>query len=184
MFARTSKSTGLGLVATAITAIALLAACGGSSTSTTPEGGNADSNALVQTRSDSGNRMLLVDAHGKTLYAADQDLATDIKCTGSCLGFWFPLTTTGTAAATGDGVPAGKLGTVKRPDTGKMQVTFGGKPLYTFKLDGSAGSTKGDGFTDDFDGTTFDWHAVTVTGVSTGSPSSDSDSGGHGGYGY
>ena len=40
--------------------------------------------------------------------------------------------------------------------------------------------TKGDGLTDDFDGTTFDWHAATVDGVSAESP----DTGGGGGPRY
>ena len=39
--------------------------------------------------------------------------------------------------------------------------------------------TKGDGLSDDFDGTTFDWHAATVDGVSTEAP----ETGGAGGSG-
>jgi hypothetical protein len=77
------------------------------------------------------------------------------------------LRTWGTPAATGDRA-AGSF------------ATFDGKPLYTFKLDTSSGMTKGDGLTDDFDATTFDWHAATVDGVSSESP----DTGGGGGPRY
>jgi hypothetical protein len=40
--------------------------------------------------------------------------------------------------------------------------------------------TKGDGLTDDFDGTTFDWQTGTVDGVSTEAP----DTGGAGSSGF
>ncbi len=55
-------------------------------------------------------------------------------CTGACLSTWHPLV-----------VPAGakpkgpvKLGTIERPE-GKTQVTFKGRPLYSFAGDTKAG---------------------------------------------
>ena len=52
-----------------------------------------------------------------------------------------------------------KLGVVKGPG-GKSQVTFGGKPLYTFVQD-SPGQPTGNGAMDSFDGTSFTWTAAT-----------------------
>ena len=67
-----------------------------------------------------------------------------------------------------------KLGMVK--SKGGSQVTFGGKPLYTFVQDKKPGDMKGNGFKDV--GT---WQVVTVSGkaVPTIPPLSSG-----GGYGY
>jgi predicted lipoprotein with Yx(FWY)xxD motif len=69
-----------------------------------------------------------------------------------CTSIWHPLTV---AAGV---VPKGpvKLGTVKRPE-GTVQVTYRGRPLYTFGGDKKAGQTKGEGIHDV--GT---WHAATA----------------------
>jgi predicted lipoprotein with Yx(FWY)xxD motif len=174
----------LSLFAAAAAALTVLAACGSDQPSGAgAAGGDGATHSVVRTQSRSGGAMVLVDRNGRTLYAADQEGAgKDIQCTGSCLGFWFPLTA-GKGAVRGDGISADRLGTVQRPDNGATQVVFDGKPLYTFKLDTAAGMTKGDGFTDDFNGTTFDWHAATVDGLSTDSPGTEGDgSGGRGGY--
>jgi predicted lipoprotein with Yx(FWY)xxD motif len=58
-------------------------------------------------------------------------------------------------------------------------VTYDGKPLYTFSLDGRAGQAKGNGFTDAFGGTQFKWHAAVVSGTASAPSSSDGN-----GYGY
>jgi predicted lipoprotein with Yx(FWY)xxD motif len=183
LISHVSPPARLTIFAVGVAAMTILAACGGDSpTSSAPAGGADASGAVVRTHAGPDGPMILVDSMGKTLYASDQEgPGDDIQCTGSCLGFWFPLTAT-SGNPRGVGVPAGKLGTLKRPDNGQTQVTFDGKPLYTFKLDTSAGMTKGDGFTDDFDGTTFDWHAATVDGLSTDAP--DTGGTGGGGYGY
>ncbi len=170
------------LFACGVAAATLLAACGGSDATTAAPAAGTGGDAVVRTHAGPGGQMVLVDTEGKTLYASDQEgSGNPIRCTGSCLGFWFPLTVK-SGSPQGDGIPAAKLGTMKRPDNGETQVTFEGKPLYTFKLDTSSGMTKGDGFTDDFDGKTFDWHAATVDGVSSETP--DTGGAGGGGYGY
>ena len=88
-----------------------------------------------------------------------------VLCKGACLSFWQPLTVSGTPK--GHGVP-GKLGTIRRPDGGR-QVTYGGRPLYSFKLD-KPGKATGDGFKDAFGSQKFTWrvsHPVGVASTST-----------------
>ena len=57
---------------------------------------------------------------------------------------------------------------------GGSQVTFGGKPLYTFVQD-SSGQVTGNGVTDNFGGTSFTW-TVASTGQVSSSASSTSTS--------
>jgi len=178
----TTKHTRILLTACAAAAVMLLAACGGGSSTSataTPAG------TVLHTATAPAGSTVLVDAHGKTLYAADQEAAGHVKCTGACLQFWHPLTTT-MHTPRAAGLPSARLGTVQRTDIGAAQVTFDGKPLYTFQLDTAAGATKGDGFMDAFGGTSFDWHAVTVDGSSAGTSTGGSggSGGGGGGYGY
>jgi predicted lipoprotein with Yx(FWY)xxD motif len=175
----TTKPTRILLIACATGALTLLAACGGSSSTS----GSAAPGTVLHTATAPAGSTLLVDASGKTLYAADQEASGAVKCTGDCLQFWHPLTTT-MRTPSAAGLPAARLGTLHRSDISATQVTFDGKPLYTFKLDTAAGTTKGDGFMDNFGGTSFDWHAVTVDGSSAGTSTGSSGGTSGGGYGY
>jgi hypothetical protein len=93
----------------------------------------------------------------------------------------------GTTAHAG-GSLTGKLGSVQRPDNGQSQLTYNGKPLYTFRLDNAPGQAHGNNFTDSFGGQTFLWHAETAGGTApapaTGQPSSAPGYGSGGGGGY
>ncbi len=133
-------------------AVVLVAACSSSAKSsnppaTAPAGGGGSSAstgaaATVETHSgDAGT--YLTDASGRALYDFASDKGTASNCTGACASYWPPLTTTGTPAAKGDAV-ASMLGTITRTD-GTKQVTYNGHPLYYFKLDTTAGDTKGQG---------------------------------------
>jgi hypothetical protein len=63
-----------------------------------------------------------------------------------------------------------------------MQVTAGGRPLYTFTQD-SPGNVKGNGFTDDFNGQHLTWHAVTADGTAAGmTPTTSGGVPAYGGY--
>ena len=101
-----------------------------------------------------------------------------IRCTGSCTSIWVPLTVKGTPTA--DSSVAGKIGTVMRPD-GRKQVTFNGKPLYTFVEDSSPKMVNGNGASDQFGGVHFNWKVASVG--STRTPSSGGSGGGYYNYG-
>jgi predicted lipoprotein with Yx(FWY)xxD motif len=88
---------------------------------------------------------------GLTLYTLSAEKHGKFICTGSCLQTWHPLVV---AAGVKPAGPVA-LGTVKRPD-GRRQVTFEGRPLYTFDSDSRKGEAGGEGFKDV--GT---WHAAT-----------------------
>jgi predicted lipoprotein with Yx(FWY)xxD motif len=102
----------------------------------------------------SGGKNLLAALNGHTLYSLSVETHGKFICTktSGCTSIWHPLTV---AAGV---VPKGpvKLGTVKRPE-GTVQVTYRGRPLYTFGGDKKRGQTKGEGIRDV--GT---WHAALV----------------------
>ena len=79
------------------------------------------------------------------------------------------------------------LATIHRQDDGRTQLTYNGRPLYTFKLDQSPGQARGSNFTDSFGGTSFTWQAVTASGAASGSGGGAAPTGGpgyQGGSGY
>jgi predicted lipoprotein with Yx(FWY)xxD motif len=81
--------------------------------------------------------------NGLTLYNLSAETHGKFICKGSCLKDWHPLIVAAGVKPTG---PVA-LGTVKRPD-GRRQVTFEGKPLYTFDADSKKGDVKGEGIKD------------------------------------
>jgi predicted lipoprotein with Yx(FWY)xxD motif len=86
---------------------------------------------------------ILVDSKGITLYDFVADKGTTSVCYGACAALWPPLLTKGKPIA-GPGVRASLLGTTKRKD-GKLEVTYGGHPLYYFVSDRKPGQTTGQG---------------------------------------
>jgi predicted lipoprotein with Yx(FWY)xxD motif len=180
--------------AAALVAIGLTA-CGGSSNSdgnsTTSAATTGGGGQTVSTKSVSGVGTVLVDSSGQALYTNNRDSGMNVACTASCNAIWVPL------MAPSGGQPnssyqavQSKLGALK-----SGQVTFGGKPLYTFVQD-SPGQVTGNGVTDNFGGTSFTWTVAstgkvtagsTSTGSSSGSSSTSTSSGSGssgGGYGY
>jgi predicted lipoprotein with Yx(FWY)xxD motif len=97
-------------------------------------------------------KTVLTNLSGITLYSLSAETNGKFICKGSCLRDWHPLVV---AAGVKPSGPV-KLGTIKRPDNGRRQVTFNGRPLYTFDEDAKAGDAKGQGIKDV--GT---WHAAT-----------------------
>lgn len=86
---------------------------------------------------------ILVDSKGITLYDFVKDKGTTSVCYGACAALWPPLLTHGKPVAD-PGVKAALLGTTKRSD-GKLEVTYGGHPLYYFVTDRKPGQTTGQG---------------------------------------
>jgi predicted lipoprotein with Yx(FWY)xxD motif len=95
---------------------------------------------------------VLANLKGRTLYSLSVEKHGKFICTGGCLSVWHPLLVPKGVKPKGP-VP---LGTVERPE-GKTQVTFGGRPLYSFAEDTRSGETGGEGIKDV--GT---WHAARV----------------------
>jgi predicted lipoprotein with Yx(FWY)xxD motif len=95
-------------------------------------------------------RTVLTTTKGHTLYSLSAETGGRFVCTGACLSTWHPL-----LVPAGDR-PAGpvKLDTIKRPDD-RTQVTFKGRPLYSFYGDTKVGDVNGEGIKDV--GT---WHAA------------------------
>jgi predicted lipoprotein with Yx(FWY)xxD motif len=98
---------------------------------------------------------ILVNRRGHTLYALSAEKRGRFICTDrSCLSFWTPLEIAPGKRPTG----VRSLGVVKRPG-GQTQVTYRGRPLYTFNDDHRRGAIGGEGFRD-----VGVWHAVVVRG--------------------
>jgi predicted lipoprotein with Yx(FWY)xxD motif len=98
---------------------------------------------------------ILTNTKGRTLYSLSAETKGRFICTTSCLSIWHPLVVK-------DGVkPTGpvKLGTIERPD-GRTQVTFKGRPLYSFGGDTKTGQVNGEGIKDV--GT---WHAASIAKI-------------------
>ena len=162
-----------------------LAACGGNSSSSGSTGSAATSTggvaSTVSTKSISGVGTVLVDAKGDALYTNNQDSGSKIACTGSCTSIWLPLAAPSGGQPTSDNASVqAKLGVVKGPG-GTSQVTFGGKPLYTFVQD-SPGQATGNGAMDSFGGTSFTWTAATAPGAAASPSTTSTGSSGGGGY--
>lgn len=97
------------------------------------------------------HKTIVVNLKGLTLYSLSAETHGKFICKGTCLKDWRPLYVKAGVKPTG---PV-KLGTIKRPDNGKRQVTFEGRPLYTFDEDEKPGDVNGQGIKDV--GT---WHAA------------------------
>jgi predicted lipoprotein with Yx(FWY)xxD motif len=165
-----NKSYAAFLASTALLlALSIGAACGGSSSSTTtpsptrtitstpaattsktatPKASTAATSpaasATVLTSSNATlGKTILVNSAGLTLYTYANDTSGASTCTGTCATAWPPLPP-GTGTPTGGAGVTGTLATITRSD-GAKQVTYNGKPLYTFASDGSAGKATGDG---------------------------------------
>ena len=144
--------------ALAVVGALVLAACGGSGTSSSGSGSAPSYGSAKPSTSNTSNSpgaasvvgtktsslgTFLVDANGRTLYLWDADHGSKSTCSGACAQAWPPVTTTGTPKASG-AVKASLLGTTKRAD-GSSEVTYAGHPLYTFAGDTQPGQTTGQG---------------------------------------
>ena len=157
-------------VAVGLAAVAL-AACGGGDEGSSASSASSPDTVAVRTVD---NTRVLTDSTGRTLYSADVEKSGRILCTAGCTSFWNPVSASSTQAKTAAANLNLDLGVVKRPG-GARQLTFDGKPLYSFTEEGP-GQLKGNGFVDDFHGTQFTWMAAAAgadpaSSMPSGSPS-------------
>ena len=153
--------------AVAIAAVIAIAALSSASGST--------SSASTVKRGHALGKTVLVNRAGRTLYSLSAETNGRFICTGACLSTWHPLLFRSGQKPTG----AQSLSSIMR-STSQTQVTYKGKPLYTFAGDRKAGDAKGEGFKD-----VGVWHTATV-GSSAKAPAAQatSTSPSYGGYGY
>lgn len=150
----------------------LLASCGGSTPSSPSGGANA---AITVAAADvPGLGTVLVNGSGRTLYVLSSERGGKLTCTDAngCTAVW-PDTELpagvqhGTA---GEGAQASLLGTVRSAE-GKLYLTYGGWPLYTYAHDSGSRQAHGEGITS-FGGT---WWALSPSGspvtAQSGTPS-------------
>src|SRR2546426_10539871 len=76
---------------------------------------------------------ILFDGHSKALYLFGSDKTKKSTCYGSCARTWPPFIVRSEPRA-GAGVRSGLIGTTRRTD-GKLQVTYGGHPVYFYEGD-------------------------------------------------
>jgi len=127
-----------------VVGLALLVACGSSpapSAASTPS--PAATGTTIAVANDAKLGSILVDGKGITVYLFVADTGTASTCYTSCANIWPPVLTNGAPQA-GTGADKSKLGTTTRTD-GKVEVTYGGHPLYYFIKDKKAGDTTGQG---------------------------------------
>jgi predicted lipoprotein with Yx(FWY)xxD motif len=120
------------------------------------DNGAAAGGATVATATIDGGTVL-VDSSGAALYTP----VGGADCTGACAKVWIPLAAGASAPTKADGVP-GSVDAMARAD-GSRQVTYDGKPVYTFAQD-KPGTATGDGASDAFAGKSFTWHAIRPKG--------------------
>jgi predicted lipoprotein with Yx(FWY)xxD motif len=149
----------------------VLSGCASNGTQTRdPAGGpSGTTGTTVSTMRVPGLGASLVDSSGRTLYFTDAETDGEILCIDACAQVWIPLTVADGSTPTKDASVMGTLTLITRPN-GDRQVSYEGKPLYTFAQDRAPGQATGNGLTDDFNGTTFVWHAMTVSGAAAPTP--------------
>jgi predicted lipoprotein with Yx(FWY)xxD motif len=116
---------------------ALLAGCGSSSDGGSSTGGAGGGVVASAKKPKVGS--VVVDARGRTLYRFTAEAQGLPVCTGACLGTWLPALATGTS-----GLPE-HVAAIRRPDGGKLQLTYDGHPLYRYAGDRSKADANGEG---------------------------------------
>ena len=109
----------------------------------TPSAGASTSGGTVIETASSPAGTILTNGSGQAVYLWAKDTGDMSTCTGACAGAWPPVTTTGTATASGS-AKASDIATITRSD-GTKQVTYDGHPLYYFSGDSGPGTATGQG---------------------------------------
>ena len=134
-------------IAFVLSASSLLAACGGGGTSASalpvaqPQASPAavlSNSSVLQTASINGADTFITAAQLPVYTFGGDTVANQSACTGSCLALW-------PAVAPPAGMLPAPWSSFVRTDNGQQQLSYNGKPLYTFVSDSALVAT-GDGF--------------------------------------
>jgi predicted lipoprotein with Yx(FWY)xxD motif len=161
-----------------LAACAVLAACGSGSSygggsdtgSSGSSGASASASTVVANAKKAKVGSVIVDAQGRTLYRFTAEAQGVPVCTGDCVGTWPPA-----IVSKATGLPK-HVATVKRPDGGKLQLTYDGHPLYRYAGDQSKADANGEGVGGQ-------WFVIKAGGGESQSQS-EQPSGAKGNYGY
>ena len=118
---------------------AVLAACGGSDSSKSSSSASSVGSTVVASAKKAKVGSVIVDAQGRTLYRFTAEAQGVPVCTGACVGTWPPA-----LVSAASGLPK-HVATVRRPDGGKLQLTYDGHPLYRYAGDRSKADANGEG---------------------------------------
>jgi predicted lipoprotein with Yx(FWY)xxD motif len=134
--------------------VVVVAACGNSSAGHAGPYGSAPSSAPAAQASGTGGPALalrqtavgtiLTTGQGFTVYVFEADHGTTSACTGACAAAWPPVTVSSTRVMVVGGARGSLVGETTRPG-GAHQLTYAGRPLYTFAGDASPGAANGQG---------------------------------------
>jgi predicted lipoprotein with Yx(FWY)xxD motif len=123
------------------------AACGSTSSQSTPGATNAAQHGITRIASQrvpGGIGTTLVSGQGRTLYVFLPEKGGKVRCVGGCANTWPPLLLRAGSKPTATSVVHPKLvGTVANPAGGTI-ITYAGWPLHTYASD-TSGSHKGQG---------------------------------------
>ena len=158
--------------------VVALAACGSSGGSSASSSGSSAAPSVSASASAAAAKVglktakvsgttVLTSTKGFTLYTFAPDTSTKSACNGACAASWPPVKPSGTVKS--------PYATIKR-SSGSTQLTFHGRPLYTFAGDTSPGQANGNGV-NAFGGL---WHDAPATGAKA--PAGSTSPGGGGGY--
>ncbi|UOF00598.1 COG4315 family predicted lipoprotein [Bdellovibrio reynosensis] len=99
----------------------------------------ASASTLTSLVTNSQGEQLVADAYRRTLYVFDADLNQTVPaCNGDCAEVWPPYLLTDQDAAS----LSGPLGKIIRMN-GRQQLTYEGRPVYTYAYDRSVGDDLG-----------------------------------------
>ena len=124
---------------TALTVLVLLAFSGataGLAMASPGHTGTTQVSSTVTAHSSAYGRILF-DGNGRALYAFTRDPRSRSVCTGACAAVWPPFLVSSRPKPAAD-VVGRLIGTTRRAD-GKLQVTYGGRPLYYYVNDRKPG---------------------------------------------
>jgi predicted lipoprotein with Yx(FWY)xxD motif len=155
---------------------AVLTACGSSyggsdDKSSGSSGASAAKSRVVASAEKAKVGSVIVDAQGRTLYRFTAEAQGLPVCTGACIGTWPPV-----LAGSATGLPE-HVATVKRPDGGKLQLTYDGHPLYRYAGDQSQADANGEGVGGQ-------WFVLKAGGGGAASNSQPAKPAGKSSYGY